>query len=255
MADQTITIPLEIPAPAQEQAQQDKPALTRRSLHNVRMGQALFKPTEVETTPEWTGRGFAFRDKPAAQPEVSSPSPQAPPANEGLQAQINTLTTAVQHLAGIQPQDAGPLMPNPADYDFYDPQQEGEYHQALQAYVNAVSEQKVAAALEPHREAIAQTELQSVIIKCMEEFGSDQNLLTQALQLCAESGGKLSLRDAYISASDPRRAEPGQKGNVHLPEVLQGHGKKIGRISLRDIVIHNQLSGRAAPVPQKKGWW
>jgi hypothetical protein len=249
---ETIVVPLEIPAPKQEQAQQEKPALQRRSLHNVKMGQALFKPAEVETTPDWTGRGFTFRDKPVAAPE---PPPQPVPANDAMQAQINTLTQAVQHLAGIQPPNSGPLMPNPADYDFYDPQQEGEYHQALQEYVNAVSEQKVAAAMEPHREAIAQTELQNLIIGCMEEFGSDQNLLTQALQLCAESGGKLSLRDAYISASDPTRAAPGERGNMNLPEALKGRGKKIGRISLRDIVIHNQLSGRAAPTPQKKGWW
>ena len=125
-----------------------QPPAGRASLHRVRMGASIAKQVEqVEqpVAPVWQdnpgGQGGRFEYRPVerqSEPiQATSPPQQAAPVNDAISQQISQLTNAVtllaQHQLGIEP-NAGPLMPNPADFDFYDPQQEGEYHQALQKY-------------------------------------------------------------------------------------------------------------------------
>jgi len=267
MAEETkVTVPIGLSeGPAQPAQEQEKPLWARKSLHTVRMPRREVQQTE--TAPQWVdnpgGQGGRFEYRPVerqAEPiQATSPPPQSAPANDAISQQLSQLTNAVtllaQHQLGIEP-DRGPLMPNPVDFDFYDPQQEGEYHQALQKYVEETVQQRLQSEFEPYKPVLAdvqkQRDMQAQFDACVAEHGESANfrtVMSQALHMVADSGGQLSIKDAFARANSQDN-KPGERGG-HLS---QAHAKskfpKFGQI-----LLDNQLSGRAsAPPPRKRGW-
>src|SRR5262245_4270992 len=236
------------------------PPSSRQSLHKARLGQSIAKQVEqqTETAPQWrdnpNGQGGRFEHRPVerqAEPEPSAPllKNSSPEPTDAVQHQLNQLTQAVMLLAGVEP-DRGPKMPNAAAYDFFDPQSEGEFYQAMNEYVEAVTQQRLQKEFEPYRPALTgiqkQQEMESHFNELRDAHGQEPHFRTTmkvALQMVADSGNTLTIKDAYAKA-DSRDGKPGEK-NGHLPAALTGRGKKIGQISLKDIVLHNQMSGRS----------
>src|SRR5262245_12808374 len=274
---QTVQVPLTgsnvTPSEAAPQATQPEretgfvnnvyvPPASRVGIHKTRLGQSIAKQVEQqsETAPTWVdnrnGNGGRFEHRPVErtepQPERSSPSPTPQPPtqpNDAISQQLSQLTQAVtmlaQHQLGIEP-DTGPRMPDPAQFDFYDPQSEGEYHQALQKYVEDTVQQRLQAEFEPYKPALTgiqkQQEMESHFNELRDTHGQEPHFRTTmmaALQMVADSNNQLSIKDAYAKA-DSRDNRPGERGG-HLPKALTG-GKfpKFGAI-----LQHNQMSGRS----------
>ena len=233
------------------------PPSQRTPLHKTRMGVSVVREVEQESAPVWVERkgGGRFEYRPVERPAEPQASPlpqQTAPANDGLQQQINILTTAVARQLGIEP-DTGPKPPNPAEFDFYDPESAEEYRRRNDIYMQGEVERQVNAQLEPHREAMLDAELRKQYNDCLKEFGDDPNfqaIMNLALMECneaANSGKDLAIRDAFIAVSDPANARPGKR-NAHLPQALYGRVGPNGKKhlpSLKDIIIHNRLTGRS----------
>src|SRR5262245_40245527 len=233
------------------------PPSSRQSLHKARLGQSIAKQVEqqTETAPQWrdnpNGQGGRFEHRPVerqAEPERSSPPP-APQAtqqpNDAVQHQLNQLTQAVMLLAGVEP-DRGPKMPNAAAYDFFDPQSEGEFYQAMNEYVEAVTQQRLQKEFEPYRPALTgiqkQQEMESHFNELRDAHGQEPHFRTTmkvALQMVADSNNTLTIKDAYAKA-DSKDNRPGERGG-HLPQALrQGKFPQFGQI-----LAHNRQTGRS----------
>ena len=269
MAEQTVQVPLtgsqivsDRPGPAVEQQPPREsgfvggtyqPPEGRQSLHRVRMGASIARQEQVEVAPQWVENKYGagrFEYRPVerqAEPEPSSPPQQTAQPNDAISQQISQLTNVVTVLAqrqlGIEP-DTGPRMPDPAQFDFYNPEDEAQYHQALQKYVEDTVQQRIQKEVEPYRPGLQniqkQHEMESQFNELVAQHGAEPNfktVMSQALHIAADSG--ISIKDAYAKA-DSRDNRPGERGG-HLPKHLtQGKFPRFG-----EILLHNQLSGRS----------
>src|SRR5262245_39832402 len=116
-----------------------QPPEGRQSLHRIRMSRPPVE--QVETAPVWVenrGGGGRFEHRPVER-QVEPSSPPQPSASDALTKQVGDLTNVVtllaRRVAGDAVVDDGPRMPNAAMYDFFDPQSEGEFYQAMNEYV------------------------------------------------------------------------------------------------------------------------
>jgi|SRR5262245_9934261 len=234
-----------------------QPPAQRTGIHQTRLGAFAKQAEQSEVAPQWvdnrngSGGKFEYRPVERQEPERNSPPPSQPATqpNDALTRQVGDLTAAVtllaQHQLGIEP-DTGPQMPNPAAYDFYDPQQEGEYHQALQKYVEDTVQQRLQSEFEPYRPALSniqkQQQMEAEFNELQDANRDNPNFKTtmlQALHIVADSNNQLSIKDAYAKA-DSRDNRPGERGG-HLPKALtQGKFPRFGQIW-----AHNQQSGRS----------
>lgn len=226
-----------------------QPPEGRQPLHKLRMPR---QADQTQTEPVWTGNRFEWKPVERAEPpQATAPPPQSAPANDAVSRQISQLTDVVALMAqkqGLIPEDTGPRMPDPARFDFYDPQDEAEYHRMHKEYVDAVVQQRMQAEIDPYRPMLADAQkahdMQSQFNECVAEHGKDPNfnrVMSAALELVADSNNKLSITEAYAQADNPDNARPGVRGNSHLPKHLtQGKFPRFG-----EILLHNQMSGRS----------
>ncbi len=255
---ETVRVPIEgqhVTGQPGQQPAQEQPTWARRSLHNVKLGQTLAarQAEQAETAPQWVenrygGQGGRFEFQPVVRPAEPEASP-SPQYAQPYQQQVNYME---DQPGGQQPQQQHlPQAPDPLSYDFYDPAETARFHADNSAYMQSQIDARVQSHLAPHMGALQEAELRREYNSAVERYGDDANfqqVMDTALRQCEESakaGKRFSIIEAYQAANDATAARPGVRGNAHLPEAFSGRGKKIGRISLRDIVIHNQKTGRA----------
>lgn len=228
--------PGSVPQPTQPAAQPvqqplEHPVAHRPSLHKLKgLGQQIVKQVEMEHTPYWhegpNGHGsFKFNSRP-----VEPPQPEPAPIDP-LHQRLDALTGTLERLTQPQP-DAGPQQPNPAAFDFYDPQEEAEYHRMNNEWIEHTKQQ----ALAPHRAAIADAEITRQYLELADRYGHEAGAM--AVQVALEAGGKLSLAEAFEQVTNPDAARPGRR-SVHLPRQIN-NVKSLGAM-----MAHNQITGRA----------
>ena len=263
----------------------------RKSLHTVR----LAAPSAPEYEPQWQENGqLKWVPQAAGEPveeqvvESTVPRGNEYPDNGGQQAQsyealhreIAEMKQAMQFMAqGQQPQQQpqAPQPPDPIQFDFYEPRSVAEFHRLNNEYMQAMVQQSVQAALDPHRETMQSAEYTRQYNSVLADYGNDPNfkpIMDKALQMVAESNGKFSIPDAYnfiakaqIAALSPS-ANPGQR-TLNAQEAAQkaaqarslparngvsgtaepGLPTSLRRIdALGRIMFHNQQTGRARPI-------
>ena|SRR2546428_3187777 len=266
MNETTVTVPIQLDGPAEQQAQPEPqsgfkngvyvPPAQRVGPHQTRMGVVLAKHVEQSesTAPVWIdnprggGGRFEYRPVQRAEPIPTAASQVAQPS-DAVSQQLGVLTNTVKLLAqrqlGIEP-DTGPKMPNPEAFNFYDEQETALYHKMLQDYTEAVWQQRKQAELEPYLpamdDAVRRHETDTQFKQLTAKHGDNphfKQVMAAALQLVADSHNTISLNDAFVKANS-RDNKPGERGG-HLPQALtRGKLPRLGQI-----LAHNQLTGRS----------
>lgn len=239
-----VQVPIEIPQPQQQPAQ-EKPAWARKSLHSVRMPRQ-----EVQLEPQWVNNG------PNVEVRYREVEPQ--PAQSYQPQEVNYMQ---DQFSGQQPQQPaqqpqGPQLPNPEEYDLYEPMEVVRFQHdnamAMQAQIDA----KLQAALAPHQQELYKAKVREEYNDCQARYGEDENfqeVMDVALANCAEAdkaGKRFSIIEEYQRANDKTAARPGRKGNAHLPQEFQDKRRGVGMLGR--IMHHNQQTGRASY--KKRGW-
>jgi hypothetical protein len=247
---QKIFVPLPVSEDGQvETRQQEAPArLTGmearagRSLHNVKMGDALAKQVEME--PTWQPNAYnsdisELKWRPVRE---SEPSPEP-----------------VQQVNNFNNQGAS-YMPNdnslPEDVDLLDPEQMGNYIQRT-----------IQEAISPHIGVLRNAQVANEYSAAQADFGDDP-AFKHKMQLALDyslserqAGRNVSIYDAYKAVNDPKQAKLGRggPGAAHLPEQLEsayrtvnGKRRQNNATGLGQIFAHNLASGRAAKPTRKR---
>ena len=286
--------------PEGEGPSRDSAPVQRKSLHTVRMAAQVAQP---EYKPEWKENGQlrwvpqeAAAEEPAAEEQVvestvprgngaASQDAGAGQPYDALHREISELKQTMQMMAQgqLQPQQPqGPQPPDPTQFDFYEARDVAEYQRQNNAYMQAMVQQSVQAALAPHQDAMQSAEYTRQYNSVLADYGNDPNFkpfMDKALQMVAKSNGRFTIPDAYewVASSQitsPHQAAPspsakpaqrtmtaqeaaqkaaqahslpprnGVSGAAEpaLPASLMNVGA-LGRI-----MLHNQQTGRARPI-------
>jgi hypothetical protein len=248
MADTKITVPIEIAQPAQP-AQQERPEWARKSLHNVKMGQHVVRETAVE--PQWgenpDGSTRLTWRPPTPEPEPAQPSPldYARAQLNDLQSGVNNVMSNPNQISGSD-QGEGYGVPDPLQFDMWDPEQAADYNQRLNAHIAQEAARRVNDVLEPHRAAMQIAQHENDYNQLAAEHADNphfRDIMKAALHLMKEDP-KLSMPKAFETAADPKNAKLGAKGNANLPERLRT-GRNVKFPKFGQILLHNLQSGRS----------
>lgn len=221
---QTVTIPMGYEAPAQPR-EQPRPQWARKSIHNVRMSESIMNShRQPESAPPLP---YTSVEQPA-QNYASYQPPESYMENNGNQ----------------QPQ--APQRPDSSQFDMWDEQQAAEYHRQNDAYMEAMIDRRVQAALTPSRQAQNEAEAVDQYNRAVEKYGADENfksVMEDVLQLCArdiQTGKPLDIEARYREVSESTSRRPDQRLS-HLPT------KAKTVTGLGQLIEHNHRTGRAKP--------
>src|SRR5262245_12745271 len=204
----------------------------RQSLHRVRLGQFL---AERQAAAE------------AAQAQQTPAQPQTGHSYESLQEEVRQLradqTLMASHMytqfqGGQQAQE-----PQPQDaeeyLDPYDP-----------AQMKTLVQREIQNAFAPHKETLQSAKWQREYNHVLATDGENPNFqpfMSEALKLVAQTGGEVSIPDAYnyVKKESAAQAKANQvQVEQELPETLR-RPRRIGDVRFGEIIRHNAETGRA----------
>jgi len=210
--------------PEGEGPSRDSAPVQRKSLHTVRMAAQVAQP---EYKPEWKENGQlrwvpqeAAAEEPAAEEQVvestvprgngaASQDAGAGQPYDALHREISELKQTMQMMAQgqLQPQQPqGPQPPDPTQFDFYEARDVAEYQKQNNAYMQAMVQQQVQAALAPHQGAMQSAEYTRQYNDVLAGHGwlpdGSENphfkpLMQKALRLVGDSNYQYSIPEAY----------------------------------------------------------
>jgi hypothetical protein len=230
------------------QPAQQRPEWARKSLHNVKLGQALYGQTEAK-----------------APSPAPTPTPAPQPSQAELSQQVASLQTAVNALAerqsgnmappereavtldqlrqhnryGSGPYGVAPDQPDPLNHDFYDEDSTAEYHHLNNGYIERTVQQRLEAERASQAKASEAETLKTQLAAAETRFGRDANYMETmqaAIDRAAESDWKLPFEEAYLQVSNETEAKKGRGRSSYLPPELK---------TLGAIVRYNIETGRA----------
>lgn len=156
-----------------------------------------------------TAQGAATVDLPAIQSQISELSQAV-----SLLMQSQIAGKPLAEMMGRPAKPAAPTPPDPAQFDFVDPQSAAEYHRLNNAYMQAMIQQSVSEAFAPHREAMEGAKWQTQYNKLLADRGREPNFTAKAeaaLKLVQKHPSKFSIPEAYDLVSDLVQQSPPQK--------------------------------------------
>lgn len=228
------------------------------SLHTL---SARLRQSLARQQPETEPVARASTPTPAPPPQVSQPAPSADYTAmqqeiAALRQQVANFTQnpySVEQYGGGSQQQGGQYgdRPDPAQFDFYNPQDEAEYHQANNRYIQQEVQRGVEADRTARQQSAAMDEITRQCTAVREKYGRDANYdeaANAAKLIHLNAGGELTVEQAYLQASREIEARSGQRGRTYLPPELRSgrHPNGKGRMpGLGAIMEYNNQTGRA----------
>jgi len=149
------------------------------------------------------------------------------------------------------PQATTAPLPDPSQYDFYEPTEVARFHHDNSMYMQS----QIDARMNAHRATLENERLGEMVkadlARTEAKFGKDENFqqgLEMAVRSIMDGTGKFgSIEDAYASVTNPDNARPGEH-NTNLPKSHRNI-KSLGQI-----IQYNHDVGRSRPFAKKRGW-
>ena len=256
----TVPIGLESAPPAQEQRPESGfangqyvPPTERTTLHKTRLGAEMAKSAAraeaAQATQQQQSQAEALGQEVAslraqvnafAASRLSNP-PQAysaPERDAGTLDQLRMHSQRSNDPYDGQQYDLAPDQPDPLDY-VYDEAAAAEFHHLNNGYIERTVQRRLEAERATQQKAAQLQDLENQYHATQARFGRDRNfdeVLQAATHIIVASGGRTTVQDAYLQASNEIESRSGRKGSSYLPTDL----KTLGAIH-----AYRQQTGRA----------
>jgi hypothetical protein len=223
---------------------------------------------ELQRHTRRNGLGAAIARSQEQRAPTPAPSPQ-PSQAEALQAQLNNLTQQVlgiaQNMASQQRGNQGNQWyggdsqqqgdgnqyggPDPTRFDFFDEQDTADFHRLNSDHIEQTVQERVQAELAAREKAAEIDNWRKQVDDTQAKYGRDANfaeVMQATIDIVAKSGGKTTVQEAYLQASNAIEARSGRRGTSYMPKELKGLGA---------IMKYNQQTGRAGRTNKKRARW